>query len=309
LINVGVIGVGAMGQHHARLYSELNCKLVGVVDIDLQRAKEIGKKYATRYYTDYHKLLPIVEAISVAVPTSLHYSITMEFLKRGIHCLVEKPITLSMNQARNMINTANKNGVSLAVGHVERFNPAVIALKSIIDQGIIGKLLMISTIRAGPNVLRTKQDVGIVLDSATHDIGVVKYLIGAEPSKLFSRVDNINHPKGDIAVIILDFVDTTACIEVNWFFHKKVRTLIATGNKAIAYLDYIEQKVTIQDSNGIKSMNIQKAEPLRLELEDFLKSVSNGSRPTVDGKEGGEILKIALKASQNRSFIHLAPDK
>jgi UDP-N-acetylglucosamine 3-dehydrogenase len=299
LIAVGVVGLGAMGQHHARLYSELNCKLVGVVDADIARAREFGEKYNTKYYTDYRELFSKVEAVSVAVPTTLHHTVAMDFLNRGVHCLVEKPIAFSMIEAREMVTAADKNKVSLAIGHIERFNPAVVKLKQLIEQGNIGKLLIISTKRAGPAVLRIR-DVGIVIDSATHDIGVVKYLIGTEPIGVFSRVGSVNHPKGDYAIVILDFVGTTACIEVNWFTPHKVRTLVATGSEGIAYLDYIDQKVTVHSSGGAQIIEIPKTEPLRLELEDFLRSIERGVKPAVDGIEGSKILEIALEASQKR---------
>ena len=193
-----------MGHNHARLYSQLNCELVGVADIDPARAKEIGEKYNTPYYSDYHELLSKVEAVSIAVPTTLHHTVAMDFLKAGVHCLVEKPIAFSLDEAEEMIEAAEQNHVNLAIGHIERFNPAVVRLKQIIDEGTLGKLLIISTRRVGPSVPRIR-DVGVVIDSATHDIGVIKYLLGKEPASVFSRVGNLKHPKEDHAVIVLDF--------------------------------------------------------------------------------------------------------
>ena len=301
-VKVGVVGVGAMGRNHARVYSQLKCNLVGVADADLARAKEIGEIYNVPYYQDYRQLLPQVEAVSIAVPTTAHHSIAMDFLKSGVHCLVEKPIASNLDQASEMIEIAEKNHVNLAIGHIERFNPAVLKLKQIIDGGILGKVLIISTRRVGPSVPRIR-DVGVVIDSASHDIGVVRYLIGKEPVSVFSRVGSIKHPKEDHAIIVLNFAGSTACIEVNWLTPYKIRTLIVTGSKGIASLDYIEQKLTIQNSKEVKIEDIQKAEPLKLEIEDFLKSVTLGTKPTVEGVEGLEILKIALIASTNNFKI------
>jgi UDP-N-acetylglucosamine 3-dehydrogenase len=301
MLKVGVVGLGAMGQHHARLYSQLNCELVGVADANAERAKEIGEKYNVKYYSDYHNLLSKVEAVSVAVPTILHHAVVMDFLREGVHCLVEKPIAFSLGEADEMIEAAKRNQVNLAVGHIERFNPAVVKLKQILNEGILGKLLIISTRRVGPFVPRIR-DVGIVIDSATHDIGVVRYLIGREPTSVFSRVGSIKHPKEDHAIIVLDFVGTTACIEVNWFTPHKVRTLVATGSEGIAYLDYIEQKIRLCNSCDIDVTEIPKEEPLKLELEDFLYSVLGGSKPAVDGNEGRAILKIALESSCNNFY-------
>lgn len=302
MIKVGVVGVGAMGENHARLYSQLNCSLVGVADPNAIRAQEIGRKYNTKYYNDYHKLLSQVEAVSIAVPTTMHHAVAIDFLREGIHCLVEKPIASSLNEADEMIKIATKSHANLAIGHIERFNPAVVKLKQIVDESILGRLLIISTRRVGPFVPRIR-DVGVVIDSATHDIGVVRYLVGREPIGVFSRVGSLKHAKEDHAIIVLDFDGTTACIEVNWFTPNKVRTLVATGSEGIAYLDYIEQEVTVHDSRGIYPIDIHKAEPLKLEIEDFLRSISGRKKPAVDGAEGKAILKIALESSQNNFYI------
>jgi UDP-N-acetylglucosamine 3-dehydrogenase len=298
MIRVGVVGVGAMGQHHARLYSQLNCELVGVADANTEKAREIGEKYGTKYYHDYRELLNKVQAVSIAVPTTMHHAVALDFLNNGVHCLVEKPIASSVVEADEMIAAARENHVNLAVGHIERFNPAVLKLKEIVDSGVLGKLLIISTRRVGPYVPRIR-DVGVVIDSATHDIGVVRYLIGREPVSLFSRVGSIKHPKEDHAVIVLDFAGTIACIEVNWFNPLKIRTLVATGSEGTAYLDYIEQKVTIRNSHEEENVNINKEEPLKLEVENFLKSVADGVAPEVDSIEGQAVLKIALQSCGN----------
>jgi UDP-N-acetylglucosamine 3-dehydrogenase len=298
MIKVGVVGLGNMGQHHARLYSQLDCELVGVADTNAERAREIGEKYGTRYYSDYHELISKVEAVSIAVPTTLHHQVAMVFLKEGVHCLVEKPIAFSLDESNEMIEMAKNKQVNLAIGHIERFNPAVVRLKQVVDEVALGKLLIISTRRVGPYIPRIR-DVGIVIDSATHDIGVVRYLIGREPVSVFSRVGSLKHTKEDHAIIVLDFVGTTACIEVNWFTPNKVRTLVATGSEGTAYLDYIEQDLILHNSQGARVADLQKAEPLKLELEDFLESVVAGKEPAVGGAEGRAILKVALESSRN----------
>lgn len=302
ILRVGVVGVGSMGQNHARLYSlplTQNSKLVGVADGDPARAKEIGEKYGVPYYSDYHDLLGKVDAVSIAVPTTLHYKVAMEFLKAGIHCLVEKPIASTISEAEEMIEAAENNHVNLAVGHIERFNPAVIKLKEVIDKGTLGQLLIISTRRVGPYAPRIR-DVGVIIDSATHDIGVVNYLLGKTPASVFAKTGKLIHPKEDHAIIVLDYGATAASIEVNWFTPHKVRTLVATGSEGIAYLDYIEQTLVIHNAHGEtpKQLNqTPKLEPLKIELEDFLNSILEKRNSSVSGKEGLDILRIALKAS------------
>jgi len=220
----------------------------------------------------------------------------MDFIRQGVHCLVEKPIASNVEGAEEMIRGAEENHVKLMVGHIERFNPAVLRLKQIIDEGTLGKLMIISTRRVGPFASRIR-DVGIIIDSATHDIDVARYLTGEEPVSVFSKAGRFGHQKDDHAIVILDFGDTTACIEVNWFTPYKVRSLVATGSEGIAYLDYIEQELTVQNSQGMEMIRVEKAEPLKLELEHFLKCVKNNEKPLVDGYEGLRVLKIALEAS------------
>ena len=286
-----------MGQHHARVYSQLGCELVGVVDLDAGKAKEIGNRYSTRYYTDYTQLIHQVDAVSIAVPTILHQHVSIDFIKHGVHCLVEKPIAFNLAGAEKIIRAAEEKNVKLMVGHIERFNPAVLKLKEIINQGILGKLMIISTRRVGPFASRIR-DVGIIIDSATHDIDIARYLLGKEAVSLFSKAGRFGHQKDDHAIIILDFGDTTVCIEVNWFTPYKTRTLVATGSKGIAYLDYIEQELKIYNSQDVREVEIEKVEPLKLELEHFLQCVQNDTEPLVSGYDGLKTLDIALKAEQ-----------
>ena len=298
MIKVGVVGLGAMGQHHARLYSQAKCQLVGVADIDQQRSAEIAKKYNVTSFADYKELIGKVDAVSIAVPTSLHHVVAMDFLKNGVHCLVEKPISLTLKEAQEMILLADQNHINLAIGHIECFNPAVVKLKEVIDSGSLGKILIISTRRVGPSAPRIK-DVGIVVDSATHDIGVIRYLLNNEPINVFSRVGNLRNGKEDHAIIVLSFFGATACIEVNWFTPHKVRTLVATGSEGIAYLDYITQEVKICKDSKEELLNISKVEPLKVEIDDFLQSILERKSPRVDGRVGWKILKVALESSKN----------
>ncbi len=299
MTKVAVVGLGSMGQHHARLYSELDCEFVGAADTDAVRGRDICARYKVPYYADYHDLLDRVEAVSIVVPTTLHHHVALDFLNRGVHCLVEKPIAFNLDEAQEMTAAASQHNAVLAVGHIEHFNPAVRLLKQIIDAGDLGRLISIATRRVGPYVPRIR-DVGIVIDSASHDIGIVRYLVGQEPLSVFSRVGRLKHCKEDHAVIVLDFGSTTASIEVNWFNPQKVRTLVATGSEATAYLDYIEQTITIRNSHETRVADIARQEPLRVELQDFLHSIQNGCRPAVDGTAALGILRIALEASGNR---------
>jgi len=295
LIKVGVVGVGMMGQHHARIYSELDCELVGVADKNFEQAKKIGERYGTAYYKDYEELLDKVDAVSIAIPTSMHKKVATDFIKRGIHCLVEKPIASTIEEAKEMINEAERNGVKLMVGHVERFNPAVTKLKELVEKGALGKLILISTRRVGPFVSRIR-DVGIIIDSATHDIDIARYLVGKDPINVFAKSGRVKSEKEDHAIVVLDFGDVAASIEVNWFTPHKVRSLVATGTEGIAYLDYIKQELDVHSGGEKIVQKIDKVEPLKLELAHFLRCIEKNEKPLVDGCEGLKILETALRA-------------
>ena len=297
MIKVGVVGVGMMGQHHARVYSELNCELVGVADKNLEQAKKIGELYSTNYYEGYQELLDKVDAVSIVVPTSLHRQVAMDFIKRGVHCLVEKPIASTIEEAKEMIREAEGKGVKLMVGHVERFNPAVTKLKELVEKGALGKLILISTRRVGPFVSRIR-DVGIIIDSATHDIDIARYLVGRDPINVYAKSGRVKSEKEDHAIVVLDFGDVAASIEVNWFTPHKVRSLVATGTEGIAYLDYIKQELDVHSGGEKIVPKIDKVEPLKLELKHFLDCIQRNTKPLVDGHEGLKVLEIAIKASK-----------
>lgn len=307
MIKVGVVGLGAMGQHHARVYSEFGCELVGVADVDPQRGNRIAEKYKTAYYRDYRDLMSRVDAVSIVVPTTLHSQVALDFMRHGVHCLVEKPIASTLEEAQAMVRSAEANGTRLAIGHIERFNPAVQRLKQIVDEGKMGKVMQISTRRVGPFAPRIR-DVGIIVDTATHDIDVARHLLGREPldgpAGVFSKFGAFKHAKEDHAIIVLDFGDAAASIEVNWFTPQKVRTLVATGSEGLAYLDYIDQSISFGNSHkpGMEQLDVQKAEPLKLEIEHFVKCVETGERPLVDGLEGLKVLEIAFRASRKNGM-------
>jgi UDP-N-acetylglucosamine 3-dehydrogenase len=304
MTKTGVVGLGTMGQHHARVYRQLECKLVGVADVDVHRAQRIGEQYGIPYFADYKELIPQVDAVSIAVPTTLHRTVALDFLARGVHCLVEKPIASCLEDAEEMRRVAQKTNAKLAVGHIERFNPAVTKLKSIIDQGVLGDLLIISIRRVGPFACQIR-DVGIIVDTASHDIDIARYLVGREPTSIFARSGRLIHRnQEDHAVIVLDFGSTTASIEVNWLTPHKVRSLVATGSKGIAYLDYIAQTLAVHNSRDAWSVPVQKTEPLKLELKHFLSCAKNGQEPLVDGYEGLRTLELCLAAGK-RPALHI----
>jgi UDP-N-acetylglucosamine 3-dehydrogenase len=283
-----------MGRNHARVYRELGVDLVGVADIDRKAARDVAAKYGTTAFNDYEQLLDRnLDAVSIVVPTALHHEIALKALQRRLNVLVEKPIADTVENSREIISYARANKVILMVGHIERFNPAIIKLKEIIDQGVLGDLITLSSRRVGPFVERVT-DVGIIVDIGTHDIDIARYIVGTEPISTFGKVRGVKHRKGDCAFIILEFEKVTASIELNWFTPHRVRSLVVTGSKGIAYADYTERSIIIYNSDWKMEPKIQKEEPMKAELSHFLDCVETGDSPLISGEEGLKTLEIAL---------------
>ncbi|WP_297486560.1 UDP-N-acetylglucosamine 3-dehydrogenase [Thermococcus sp.] len=305
MLRVGVVGVGMMGQHHVRVYSELakegKVELVGIADANFERAKELARKYGTIPYADYRDLArENLDAVDIAVPTSLHREVALEFINRGTGVLVEKPIADTIENAEAIIKAAEEKAVTLMVGHIERFNPAVLKLKELIGRGELGKVVTISAKRVGPMAKRIR-DVGIIIDLGVHDIDVISYLFGERVRTVYARAGNVLHPAGveDHALITLGFDEGTGIVETNWLTPHKTRTLNVVGTGGIAYLDYIEQALRFYNDEWIKEAKIERKEPLRNEIEHFIECVEMGKRPIVDGEAGLHALKVALLAQES----------
>lgn len=294
-MRIGIIGSGIMGQLHARVYRELGVDLMGVADVDRNVAEEMANRYQTRAFTDYEQLLTQgLDAVSIAVPTKLHSEVAVRTASHGVNMLVEKPIADSIDNAKKMIDAARKANVKLMIGHIERFNPVVQKLKEIIEEGVLGDLIVLSSRRVGPAATRVA-DIGITMDVASHDIDIARYLAKREAVEVLAKSSKVKNEKGDCALMIIDFGLLTASIEVNWFTPHKVRSIVVTGTKGIAYGDYIEQSLVIYDSTWKMEPKIEKEEPLRIELKHFLECVEMGKEPLTNGEDGLKTLEIALK--------------
>jgi UDP-N-acetylglucosamine 3-dehydrogenase len=298
LIKVGVIGTGAMGQNHVRIYSEMDgVKLAGISDVDQNRVEAMASQFKTKPFTDYKKMFAEgLDAVSVVVPTKLHKQVVLDALDAGIHVLVEKPIADSVENADLMIEAARKAGKVLMVGHIERFNPAVIKLKEIIQSGTLGKIVSISTKRVGPYNPRIR-DVGVVLDIGVHDIDIISYLYGKKINSVYAIAGADIHSFEDHASIILRMDHNFAgVVETNWLTPHKVRQLTAIGVKGVAYLDYINQTVQLHDNEWVRKAKVVQSEPLKNELTYFSDCVANGKDPNPCGEDGKHALEVAMAA-------------
>jgi len=306
-MRVGVVGVGAMGQHHARVYSELaedfDLELVGIADQDVERAEELADEYGYEgFYKDYKKLAEQdLDALTIAVPTTLHKDIALDFIESGSNVLVEKPIADTVENANEILDAAEEKDLTVVVGHIERYNPSVQKLKDVIDDGTLGSIMSISGKRVGPLAIRIR-DVGIIIDLAVHEMDVISYLFGEKIQGVTAKAGNAKHPAGveDYAQLMVDFDNgKSGMVETNWLTPHKTRQLTVVGTKGIAYLDYIDQSLVVHNSEWKKEYMIEEREPLKNEVEDFLECCTNGGEPCVTGEDGLHVLKAAQCAKES----------
>jgi predicted dehydrogenase len=292
-VKVGIIGVGYLGTQHARILSYLErAELIGVADIDFKKAMVIGNRHGVKYYDNYEDMLDEIDAGIVATPTSEHFDISMKLLKEGKSVLVEKPITETVKQAEELVSLAEKNGLILQIGHLERFNPAVEALENLISEP-----KFIEVQRLGSFSARSL-DIDVVLDLMIHDLDIIMALIKDEVKVIRSSGIHVLSDKIDIANARLEF--TSGCIATltaSRVHQGKVRKLRIFEPTSYYSIDYIDQEVKVFPLNGrqtdIKTLKIKKEEPLKKELQNFFRCVIDGKKRKVTGEEGLRALKLA----------------
>lgn len=311
-VNVGVIGVGAMGQNHVRVYSKIkNANLLAVSDLMKGTLAEVSKEYNTVGYVDYDNILemPEIDAVSVCVPTTYHYEVVMKAIAQGKHVMVEKPIAFTLDEAKEMVDAAEDAGVKLATGHVERFNPAVLEAKRLIDEGVIGEVVSASAKRVGPFPPRIK-DVGVTIDLAIHEVDIMFYLFDSPVSRVYanmgSRLEKCEYE--DHAELMMKFESgTVGVLETNWLTPYKKRQLEIIGVDGIISIDYIDQAVKVYGKNAQK-VHVEHKEPLKEELNSFLSAVINDEEPKITGEDGIHALKVvlaAMKSAKSKNPINM----
>jgi len=313
MLNVGVIGVGNMGKHHARVYSEIKgCRLAAVSDTDEARGKKIAEQHGCKYFRDYRAMLGKVDAVSIAVPTAFHKAVALECIRAGKHVLIEKPIADTVESAREIIEAARKNKVKIAVGHVERFNPGVQKLKAMMKKGELGTITTVLTRRVGVFPPQMK-DANVIIDLAVHDIDILNYLLGKTPTRIHAEAGKaLINRREDYADILLKYDGINAFVQVNWITPIKIRSIAITGTKGYAELNYVTQEFMLYKSKyernfetfedivrfaepEIVKVKVRKVEPLMEELKDFVSCVQSNRQPLVSGEDGLKALELALE--------------
>jgi UDP-N-acetylglucosamine 3-dehydrogenase len=315
MINVAVIGIGNMGRHHVRTYSEIeNANLVAISDVNEEKGKAMASKFGCNFYSDYKEMIKKekIDLISLVVPTKFHEEVSLEILEKNINLLIEKPIADSIAGAERIIAKAKEKGVKLAVGHIERFNPAVQKLKEIIDEGRIGEITSIIARRVGLFPPQIK-DANVVIDLAVHDIDIINFLMGNLPDGIEANAGKaLISQREDYAEIFLKYGQRSGFVQVNWITPIKIRNLSVTGTKGYAEMDYISQDLLVYESNYKKDVEtfgdivkfskpnkveigVDKGEPLKIELLNVIEAVEKGKEPLITGEIGLQALKIAME--------------
>ena len=317
MIKIGVIGIGSMGKNHVRVCSEINkIELVGISDIDKASAKKIANRFDISAFLNYKDLLKKVDAVIVSTPTVLHYSMVLDALNAGKHVLVEKPICDDVKKAEDLVKKANKEKLVLAVGHIERHNPAVKFVQKSINNKQFGEIITLGSKRVS-NFPGRIRDTGVIFDLGIHDIDVMRFLAGNITS-VYARTGKFTKTINfeDHANIVLNF-ENKICgvVEVNWLTPMKVRKLFLTCSKNFVEVDYTSQTVTISSSSfktldemnlyrtpldyNINQVALEKKEPLRNEIEDFISAIEKGNQPLASGRDGVMALRVAQAAVES----------
>lgn len=322
-LKTAVIGVGNMGKNHARLLKEISgSQLVAVADLNPLVAAQIASRYGVRAYTDYEQLIKVEQpqAIVVATPPTQHFASAAAALRSGAHVLVEKPITATLEKGQELIDLAKLNSRLLMVGHIVRFNPAVQLLKKKLETGELGRIFQITCRRVGP-FPAPKRDVGVVIDLATHDLDLLRWLLNSEPQIITAQTARRLHTEhDDLLFAMLKFPgEILATIETNWLTPTKVREICVLGERGLLRVDdltqdlyYYENAATrepggsdrgwyaLQTLRGVAEgivtrYSIPRQEPLQAELVAFIHAIQNNTPAPISAADGLAALKLALE--------------
>ena len=300
-VRIAVVGVGHLGQHHARLLASMDgVDLVGVCDVNRPRADEIGTKFGAPAFSDARELVGRVDAVTVAVPTVAHLDVGLPFLHAGVATLIEKPIAPSVADADRLVEAAERGGAMLATGHTERFNPAVAAALPIISEP---RFIEIHRLGTFPE---RSLDIDVIFDLMIHDLDLLLSVVRSEVTAIEAVGVNVLTPKADIANARLRFASgCIANVTASRISRERVRKARFFQNDAYVSIDYAAQELEVFRlvKNGPRpivqggKVPVVNEEPLRRELADFVEAVRSGGTPAVTGRDGRVALELATRVA------------
>lgn len=322
-VNVGVIGSGYWGPNLIRNFVEMpESNLAAVADLRQDRLAHIKDRYPTIQVTDdYWDLFSMpIDAVVIATPPSTHHQIARDCLRQGLHVLVEKPLALSSQQAQEMVDAADEQGLVLMVGHTFEYNSAVRELRRLIHSGELGKIHYVDAVRV--NLGLFQPDLNVIWDLAPHDISILHYILDAQPVRVSAQgSDCVFEGKHDIAYLNLEFSDNIlAHVRISWLDPSKVRRITVVGSRKMVVYDDMErlEKLKIYDK-GVEAPpytdtyadfqfsyrygdvvipSLRFDEPLRLQCQHFVESILNGTQPQSNGQVGYQVVRV-LEAAEN----------
>lgn len=302
-LGVAVIGTGFWGKNHARVYKELETtNLVAICDVNAERAKAIADQFGVKAYTSSARMLQNkeVEAVSVCTWSTMLAKEALKALHAGKHVLVEKPMATNTKQAEGLLKAADENGLHLTVGFLMRFIPGLQVIREAVASKKIGDLVSASAKRVSQWPERIG-DVGVVKDTAIHDIDIMRYISGQDAVSVYAKTGNMRHRQfEDYAQIMMAYEGGgSAFIESNWLTPYKIRTLTVTGTDAIMRLDYITQELWIENAKETLQPRLPFQEPLKMELKHFAECITEKKKPLVSGRDGLKALEIAMAALES----------
>ena len=310
-VRIGVIGAGTMGERHCRVYSGLrHVELIGVADLDTNRGQAVAAKYGTYYFEDYQKLLANVNAVSIATTTPSHFYLAKEALNQGIHVLVEKPITETLEQGQQLVSKAKENNLILQVGHIERFNRAYTQLKHVID----GKRPVAITVRRLSSFDSSNTDVDVIRDLMIHDLDLIVNLLGNEFESFTAWGRSLSTDAIDHAEVIFSFKEgPIVTLVASRITEQKVRLIEVIADGAYIEADllskslmihrrtfpqFINQAGSYHQESVIERIHVPMEEPLMLELQHFVECIHEGKPTCVSGQDGVFALELAEQIIQ-----------
>ncbi|MEA2574625.1 MAG: UDP-N-acetylglucosamine 3-dehydrogenase [Chloroflexia bacterium] len=314
-LKLAVIGAGSMGRNHLRVLNDLeSVDLVGVADAALDVAERAARRFHIPAFGSYAEMLDKVrpDGVVVAVPTVLHREVTLAALSYGVHVLVEKPIAFTVEAGREMIEAARQAGLILTVGHIERYNPAILELHRRLREQQLGRVFQMNARRLGPFPPRVR-DVGVVIDLATHDVDIMRFLSGSEVVRVQAETARRIHTEHeDLLSGLLRFAnDSIGVLDINWLTPTKIRELMITGERGAFQANYLTQDLYFYENNYAKTdwdtisniegvsegdmvrLRIEKTEPLRVELDRFVRAIRGEDVSIVSGDDGLQALHVA----------------
>jgi predicted dehydrogenase len=307
-LRVAVIGAGYLGKFHAEKYAGMpHVDLVGVADLDRAAADEAASRLGSKSYSDYRPLLGKVDAVSVVTSTPAHFEVSRDFLTQGAHLLIEKPITETLDQARELMDIAEKNGLAIQTGHIERFNPVTRALRRIADAPFLFEARRMSRFK------ERGADVSVILDLMIHDIDIALALAGSPARDIRASGASVATDRVDSAMARIEFENgCVAHLAAGRVAEADSRTMTVFQKDAYILADFANRKMTVFKSSSSgpntgrtpqewaipgmegETLSFKKADALKDELESFIEAIRTGKPPEVTGRMGTEALEIAL---------------